>query len=154
MFFESYGAGMAPKEAKKRGWIFMSPRSVNAAVPACLSWLREELGIKPRKVFVMGHSMGGGVALGGGTASAKPDALALFAPASGGVIPATYKETPIFLAVGKQEMPMLRTSASRLGTEIAKRQKSVFKEYEQCEHLMIVADASADAFAFFDNVQN
>jgi hypothetical protein len=52
MFFESYGAGVGPKEAQKRGWVFMSPRSVPGAVPACLAWLREERDITPRKVFI------------------------------------------------------------------------------------------------------
>jgi predicted esterase len=152
MFFESYGAGAAPAEAAKRGWVFMSPRSTPGAVPACLAWLREERGIKPRKVFVMGHSMGGGLALSSGTLAAKPDALALFAPASGGSLPAELATTPVFLAVGKQEIMMLRTTATRLGAELSKRADCVFKEYDRCEHLMIVADAVTDAFTFFDKV--
>jgi predicted esterase len=152
MFFESYGAGVGPKEAQKRGWVFMSPRSVPGAVPACLAWLREERDITPRKVFVMGHSMGGAVALSKETLGAKPDALALFAPASGGRLPADTRGMPIFLAVGKQEMAMLRTTASQLGSEITARPNSKFKEYDRCEHLMIVAEAMTDAFAFFDNL--
>ncbi|MGE0000553.1 MAG: hypothetical protein AB7F50_07445 [Fimbriimonadaceae bacterium] len=152
MFFESYGAGVGPKSARKRGWIFMSPRSVPGAVPACLAWLREERGITPRKVFVMGHSMGGAVALSKETLSAKPDALALFAPASGGRLPAEARDLPVFLAVGKQEMAMLRTTASQLGVEIAARPGNSYIEYDRCEHLMIVAEAMAEAFAFFDKV--
>ena len=152
MFFESYGAGAAPKEAKKRGWVFMSPRSGTGAVPACLAWLRDQRRMNPRKVFVMGHSMGGGLALSKETLGAKPDALALFAPATAGSLPTAIGDTPVFLAVGKQEMAMLRTSAARLGIQLEKRPKSIYKQYDRCEHLMIVAEAAADAFRFFDKL--
>lgn len=152
MFFESYGAGICREEAERRGWILMSPRSSASAVAACLAWLREERGMRPRKVFVMGHSMGGGMALSREVLAVPPSAIALFAPAAGGSLPAALGSIPVFLAVGKQEIMMLRGSASRLGAELASRPGSSYREYDRCEHLMIVADAAKDAFRFFDRL--
>ncbi len=90
----------------------------------------------------MGHSMGGGLALGSG--ALKPTALALFAPAAGS-IPEDLASTPVFLGVGKQEMAMLATSAQRLRPKVTE-----FREYSPCEHLMIVADGLPDAYRFFE----
>ncbi|MBX7132758.1 MAG: hypothetical protein K1X67_08795 [Fimbriimonadaceae bacterium] len=145
LFFEGYGGGLAVQEALKRGWVFLSPRASGSAAADSLQWLREVRGIKPTRVFVMGHSMGGGLALG--TGALKPSAIAVFAPAATG-IPANLAEAPIFLAVGAQEMGMLKTGASRMSEAVKK--KGEFREYDPCEHLMIVADAVPDAYRFFD----
>jgi predicted esterase len=145
LFFEGYGAGLGVSEAKKRGWVFLSPRATPNASRDALQWLEEVRGIKPRRLFIMGHSMGGGLALG--TGDLKPSAIALFAPAAR-AIPKNLETTPIFLAVGKQEILMLRTGALALA-EAVKRQGE-FKEYDPCEHLMIVAEALPDAYRFFD----
>jgi predicted esterase len=145
LFFEGYGAGIAVREAKKRGWVFLAPRATPSGAKNALDWLKEVRGIQPKRLFVMGHSMGGGLALA--TGALKPNALALFAPAAR-TIPPDLAETPIFLAVGKQEMMLLRSNASALATVV--KRKGEFREYDPCEHLMIVADAVPDAFRFFD----
>lgn len=145
LFFEGYGAGLAVQEAKKRGWVFLSPRATPSAARDALKWLEEVRGIQPKRLFVMGHSMGGGLALG--TGELKPTAIALFAPAARS-IPENLSRTPIFLAVGKQEMMMLRTGALGLAETVKKQGE--FKEYDPCEHLMIVAEALPDAYRFFD----
>lgn len=142
LFFEGYGGGLAAKEATRRGWVFISPRATSAAAADSLAWLREVWKLDPKRIFVLGHSMGGGLALGSG--ALKPTALALFAPAAG-TIPDGLATTPIFLAVGKQEMAMLATTAQRLRPKVAE-----FREYSPCEHLMIVADALPDAYRFFE----
>lgn len=149
MFFESYGRGLAAKEALKRGWVFVSPSSTMTASQNAVNWLQTVRGLKLGKVFVMGHSMGGGIALGSGRMTPKPSAVALFAPAAGS---AAKRDTqvPIFLAVGKQEIGMLRNSVLALSRDMSSRADFKFKEFDPCEHLMIVADALPDAYAFFD----
>jgi len=142
LFFEGYGGGLAAKEATRRGWVFLSPRATSAAAADSLAWLREVWKLDPKRIFVMGHSMGGGLALGSG--ALKPTALALFAPAAGS-IPEDLASTPVFLGVGKQEMAMLATSAQRLRPKVTE-----FREYSPCEHLMIVADGLPDAYRFFE----
>lgn len=145
LFFEGYGAGLGVQEAKKRGWVFLSPRATPSAARDALKWLEEVRGIQSKNLFVMGHSMGGGLALG--TGDLNPTAIALFAPAARS-IPENLSQTPIFLAVGKQEMMMLRTGALALAEAVQKQGQ--FKEYDPCEHLMIVAEALPDAYRFFD----
>lgn len=142
LFFEGYGAGAAVAEANKRGWVFVAPRASGSAASDSFAWITEFLGRKPERVFVMGHSMGGRLALG--TGGLNPSAVALFAPAAGSV-PENLSRTPIFVAVGKQEMSMLQSTAAGLKPKAAQ-----FKEYDPCEHLMIVADAVYDAYRFFD----
>jgi predicted esterase len=147
LFFEGYGNGLAVKEAKTRGWVFLSPRSAPGAADAALAWLKEVRGIVPKRLLVMGHSMGGGIALT--TANLKPDALALFAPAAMR-IPAELASTPIFLAVGQQEIMMLRANSAAMGKSLGPNCE--FRVYDPCEHLMIVADAVGEAYRFFDKV--
>lgn len=145
LFFEGYGGGLAVEEAIRRGWVFLSPRATSSATADSLAWLKEVWGVEPKRVFVMGHSMGGGLALG--TGSLKPTGLALFAPAAGAV-PESLAKTPIFLAVGKQEMSMLLANAGRMREKVTE-----FKEYAPCEHLMIVADAVPDAYRFLEKLE-
>lgn len=149
MFFESYGRGLAAKEALKRGWVFMSPRSSASAAQDCLNWLSSVRGLNVGKVFAIGHSIGGGIALGSGKLTPKPSAVALFAPAAGGA-PKRDTMVPIFLALGKQEIGMLRNSVLALSRDMSSREDFKFKEYDPCEHLMIAADALPDAYTFFD----
>jgi pimeloyl-ACP methyl ester carboxylesterase len=144
MFFDAYGNGLAVRLAQARGWIFLSPRSTPTAAGTALAWLREDRGLSPGPVFVIGHSMGGGHAL---ASAQRPAALALFAPAAG-ALPAGLKDVPIFLAVGQQELPMLRSGAERLAASLGPQGE--FRQYPRSEHLMIVADALPDAYRFFD----
>jgi len=147
LFFEGYGAGAAPAEAKRRGWVFISPRASTNCIGDSLNWLKETRGISPGKLFVLGHSMGGGIALAGN--GPKPNAIAAFAPAARSVSP-KLADVPIFLAVGKQEIGMLRQGADTLAKTLPKGSES--KVYDPCEHLMIVAEAARDAYRFFDRV--
>lgn len=149
LFFEAYGNGLAVQESLKRGWVFISPRATPTAIENSLEFLKKRFAIVPERLFVMGHSMGGGLALQ--SARHAPDGLALFAPA-GAQIPEPLRKTPIFLAVGKQEMPPLLASARRMAEQIAGESRSKYVEYEHCEHMMIVADALPAALAFFDGL--
>lgn len=149
MFFESYGRGICVTEALKRNWVFISPRSSNTAINDSLEWLVKVRKLRVEKLFIMGHSMGGGIALNA-SPSLKPAAVALFAPA-GSRSSDTMKTVPTFLAVGKQEMTMLASSAKALSRNLAAG--SAFREYDNCEHLMIVAEGAKDAYAFFDQIK-
>lgn len=153
MFMEGYGAGLALRLAKERGWSFLSPRSGPRAAQDALDYFVTYMGIAPRRLFVMGHSMGGGLTLQSGSLSRKPDAVALFAPAGTGVPPA-LAEVPMFLAVGAQELAMLRMGAQNLARSQAGRENFEFRTYDPSEHLMIVADALPDAFRFLDRRAN
>lgn len=148
MFFESYGRGSAVTQALKRNWIFVSPRAGSDAVNDVLDWLTNVRGIKVNKLFILGHSMGGGLALGANP-KIKPAAIAGLAPAVVRMSDAA-KATPTFIAVGKQENGALLTSVNNLVKQNSERTDFEFKEYDPCEHLMVVAEALPDVYAFFD----
>lgn len=101
MFFESYGRGLAASEAVKRGWAFVAPRAGSTCVNDALDWVSSVRGVTIGKVFLLGHSMGGGVVLSG-KFSVVPAAVAAFAPAALKVSD-DLASVPLYVAVGKQE---------------------------------------------------
>lgn len=149
LFFDGYGRGLAVSEAMKRNWAFIAPRSSATAVKDSLAWVKRIRGWTPKRVIVMGHSMGGGLALQSGSVDPKPSAVVLFAPA-GRQVPESLKDVTMYLAVGKQEIMMLGASAQ----EIRKSRESApgfrFNLVDPCEHLMIVAEALPDAYKWLD----
>jgi hypothetical protein len=162
MFLKSYGAGICASEATKRGWIFMSPDSTGRAVRDCLLWL-EAHEIKVGRLILLGHRMGGGVAatyagksLAANVTSGanegldrKPDAVALFAPATQLLSP-TMDQIPTYVAVGKQEMMMLVGGIQKIRNQGKDWAKFMYEESDPCEHLMIVADKAKAAYEFID----
>lgn len=149
LFYEGYGLGLAVKESLRRGWVFASPRSAPSAPGDVIAWMKKVRNWTPKRVIIMGHSMGGALALQTGALTPKPSALVLFAPA-GRSVPAALSEVPLFLAVGRQEIMMLGASA-----ESIKKQKEGSPHFrhllvDPCEHLMIVAEALPEAFKWLD----
>lgn len=151
LFFEGYGRGLAAQEALKRGWVFIAPRMSQTGAKDVMDWLTNERKLKVNKLFVMGHSAGGALAMMAMSLDRKPDAAALFAPASGR-FNKEWTELPLFYAVGKQEFPQILRSARALSKELDQRRDFKYVEYDPCEHLMIVAEAARDAYAFLDVV--
>lgn len=153
MFFESYGAGLAVELAQERGWAIVSPQSTPQAVADVMGWIEEIHGFQPETLFVMGHSMGGGVAMQ--SRAFIPAAIALFAPAGTQMHP-DLRVVPTFLAVGAQEMMMLRFGALSLRSQLEEAlgtERSEFLEVANSEHLMIVVDALPQAFEFLARVR-
>lgn len=150
MFFDAYGNGLGATLALRRSWVFVSPRTGATAVADVLAWLRGPRRLNVGRVFLMGHSMGGGVALSAAESMReRPAAMALFAPAAR-AIPSSLASVPTYLAVGKQEIPMLATSARTMGQGLQGRRDAQFQEFDPSEHLMVVTDALPAAFRFFD----
>jgi len=151
LFFEGYGSGKSVDLAMKRGWIFAAPRSSGTSVQDIVAWMKDVRGISVGRVFVIGHSMGGMQAVNTLKGEPKPAALGLFAPATS-LSQKTIEGVPVFLAVGDQEMQMLRTMAEKasplLGT------LGQYKSYPNCEHLMVVAEGIEDCYRFLDKVPN
>jgi hypothetical protein len=147
-FFDADGQGSAVKMALDRGWVFASPHPSPRAAIDVLEWIRTNRKLKVAHVFLIGHSTGAATVLSSFEGlSPRPTALALFSPASNGAT-ISYPSLPIFWAVGKQDalLSMRMTHPQTNG-----RRDSVLQEFDGCEHLMTVADGSADAFKFFDS---
>lgn len=143
LFFEGYGGGLAVELAKDRNWAFLSPASSPTACKDALDWVAERVGSAPKTVFVIGHSMGGGLALST-AGSVTPKAVAVFAPA-GRNRGSGLESTPLWVGVGKQELMMLAGNARALRVDAQE-----YREYDPCEHLMIVACGLEDAYKFLD----
>lgn len=158
MFFESYGAGQAVKECEKRGWLLVAPRSGlslggdGPPVAQVLAALADRYPFDPKKVFVVGHSMGAMQATAQ-AAGGKFAAVALLGGAGRVSRTEAFAELPVFIGVGDKDGLAL-TGARRLNQAlVASGAKAVtFKEYPGVEHLVIVRQALPDAFELFDAV--
>lgn len=151
LFFDGYGRGQAVGLAQKRGWALVAPRASATGAADALAWFTKTTGKTPGRIVIMGHSMGGAMALMTGRLPIKPSAVVLFAPASGRV-PAELEGVPMFLSVGKQEMMMLAGSAQQLQRQLEGKPHFKYKVVDPCEHLMIVADALPAAYEWLDSL--
>lgn len=69
MFMDAYGAGLIKKLADEKGFVVASPQvgpftARTAAFDTLVDTLAREYTIDPQRVYVIGHSLGGGVAAG------------------------------------------------------------------------------------------
>jgi predicted esterase len=157
MFFESYGAGHIVKECQKRGWLLLSPRSGLLGTPpvaAIIDKLRERYPIDPKRVFLVGHSMGAGQAID--LVQRQPGKFAAVANLGGGGRvrdKERFATLPVFVGVGTADFALKssRSLVKALGDAGAKNVTA--KEYPDLEHLVIVREALPDVFALFDTVK-
>lgn len=149
LFMDGYGNGIAVKLASERGWGFVAPRLGQTAVADCLDWIEAVHGQRPSQVFLMGHSAGGAILSATPETEPRASAIAYFAPA-GNRIPAWQEDLPLFLAVGEREMMMLVSGFNRMADQVRERGNATVRRYPNTEHLMIVAEAMADAYGIFD----
>lgn len=155
-FFEAYGAGRAVKECEARGWVLVAPEGglgFGSAPPVAeiLAKLAERYPLDAGRVFLVGHSMGAGQALG---LAATGKYAAVAALGGGGRVgkPAAFAELPTFVGVGDRDS-LAVTGARALNKALAAAgaKRLTYKEYEGVEHLVIVREALPDAFAVFDD---
>ncbi|MFN7017751.1 MAG: alpha/beta fold hydrolase [Fimbriimonadales bacterium] len=153
LFFEGYGLGITLKEAEKRGWAVIAPRAEMslAHVGGALDAVQKLLPVDPKRIYLMGHSMGGAHSFA--AIAQFPDrfrAVAIFAGA--GQPTQVAPELPILMTVGEQEMAMLKNNIESAYRRLQGLNLKTldYKKYDGCDHLMIVREAMPDAFAFFD----
>lgn len=155
MFVEAYGEGRVTKEAIARGWIVISPSTSANALEDSLQWLQDRFKISPGRLVLLGHSMGGGVALRMAQNRVqnrqRVDALVLMAPA---IAPnaALPPDVPVFTVVGQREIGMLRTNILGFARRNETRPGFSFRELPNSEHLMVVSDAIDLTYVFLDRV--
>lgn len=157
LYFDGYGNGIVPRLAAERGWLVVAPRAGGGLgagpapdVPAILDELAKRYPIDPKRVYLVGHSMGAAhavelaqrnpgrysavAALGGGGRLTKPEAL---------------KGVRFFVGCGKEDFALPTATALHKGLTAAGA-SATLKEYEDVEHLLIVRQAAADVFNFFE----
>lgn len=156
LYFDAYGNGIVPRLATERGWIVVAPRveglfGAGAApnVPAILDELAKRYPIDPKRVYLVGHSMGAAHAVE--LAQKNPDRYAAVAALGGGgrvTKGETLKGVRYFVGCGTDDFAL--AGAKTLHRELEKAGVSAaFKEYADIEHLLIVREAAGDVFKFF-----
>ncbi|MBN9123004.1 MAG: hypothetical protein J0I06_28350 [Planctomycetes bacterium] len=155
LFFEGYGAGQVVTECRKRGWLLIAPRSGlglvgPSPVPALLDELAKRYPIDPKRVFVVGHSMGAKQAVD--LVQKHPAKFAAVAALGGAGAVSDVKPfagLPTFVGVGEKDALALG-AARGLNKALAGAKKLTYKEYPHVEHMVIVREALSDVFAVFD----
>jgi predicted peptidase len=155
MFFDVYGHGGTVTACKDRGWMMVATRAGSLfGAPPPVADIVDELSkmypIDPKRVFVLGHSMGAShtvavlqaspgrfaaaAALGGGGSVRKADAV---------------KGLPIYVACGSEDFAL--SGAKSLSRNLEKAGAQVtFREFPAVEHVVIVQACLKEMFAFFD----
>lgn len=157
MFFDVYGHGGTVKACKDRGWMMVATRAVSLfGAPPPVADIVDELSkmypVDPKRVFVLGHSMGAShtvavlqaspgrfaaaAALGGGGSVRKPDAV---------------KNLPVYVACGSEDFALGGAKSLCRNLENAGA-KVTFKEFSAVEHVVIVQACLKEMFAFFDAI--
>ncbi len=154
MFFETYGAGRVVDQALKRGWLVVAPRqnlfNLPLDIAAMTDVLDKSFKIDRSRIMLLGHSMGAGQVIR--QASLHPDLpVAVVALGGGNRLNNAAKLTPIrwFVAAGDQDFG--RGGARQLHNSLdSAGVASVYRDYPNVEHLVIVQAAIDDVFRFLD----
>jgi predicted esterase len=156
-YFDGYGNGIVPRLASERGWLVIGPRTEGLLggpappVPAILDELARRYPIDPKRVYLIGHSMGARQALQ--LAQDNPGRFAAIALLGGrGEVskPGALAGVRFFVGCGKAD-PALDAARKLARALEAAKVPVVLKEYDDVEHLMIVREAAADVFKFFES---
>lgn len=155
MFFETYGAGKLIALARERGWIVISPRQgllgLSMNLEQMTDALAEYLPIDTEQIYVVGHSMGAGAAMGQ-VAACPTKIRAVAAIGGGGRVPtsAASKKIHYFVAAGSRDFG--RGQAFALSGGLKEQHcDTIYREYKDIEHMVIVQAALDDVFKFFDS---
>jgi predicted esterase len=156
LFFDGYGAGRIVTECKRRGWVLVAPRCGLISTPAAAvaAALRERYPIDPKRVFVVGHSMGAGQAAE--VVQQTPGAFAGLAVLGGGGRvrdTAFWKDFPVFVGVGTADFAERSGRAFAAALTAAGAARVTLKGYPDADHLLIVREALPDVFAAWDEVR-
>ncbi len=160
MFFETYGNGQIVKLCKERGWLLVSPRAglgfgLTAGPPVgeIVDELAKRYPIDAKRVFIVGHSMGSGMAFE--AVQKYPGKFAAVAGLGGGGAvrkAEVFAELPVFIGVGDKDFALRTAKGLQTALEKAKATKVTYKEYPDVEHLVIVREALGDVFDLFDKL--
>lgn len=153
LFFDAYGHGEVVRQCEKRGWLLVATRATGfiglPPTTAIIDELATRYPVDPKRVYLIGHSMGAGhatalaqrdpgryaavAALGGGARVGKPDAL---------------QSIPFFIGCGTEDF--IIGGARALHKSLQGATQVRFQEYPDIEHIVIVQAALGDVFKWFE----
>lgn len=155
LFFDGYGDGETVRQCRQKGWFMVATRAggfLGAMPPVAeiVDELAKYYPIDPKRIYIVGHSMG--AAHTAAVAQASPGRFAAIAALGGGGSvrkPAAIKALPVFVGCGNQDFAL--SAAKSLVASLEKAAADVqYREYPNVEHLVIVQAAIRDVVAFFD----
>jgi acetyl esterase/lipase len=156
MFFDGYGNGKIVRLCQERGWILVAPRlspfAAGMKTDSLVAELAKRWPIDPKRVFVVGHSMGALLAVQ--AAKAAPEKIAAVAALGGGqkVDAAPLVNVPFFIGVGSHDFLLRNVKTLHDSLSEAEVKTVIYREYPDLEHLVIVQEALPEVFTFFDGV--
>lgn len=157
LFFDGYGDGYVVRMCQERGWLLLAPRAPGFVSAAPLGGMLDTLAarypIDPKRVFVLGHSMGAAHTVQ--LVQANPGRFAAAAAMGGGGVvrtPDAVKDVPWFVGVGTEDFALRSSRSLRDALKKAGVSRLGYREYADVEHMVIARAALPDAFALFDAV--
>ncbi len=146
IFIDAYGAGITPFTAREQGVLLVSPATVGfGASPLnfdiLLAQLRTEYNIDTTRVYVLGHSMGAGVAAR--LASQRPAAIAAAVCLAGGSA-VTVAGAPPILFIGAALDPIVPAKGVRLAA--SGTPTGTYQELANEGHTLMVRNGIRSAF--------
>lgn len=150
MFFEGYGAGCLKQLADRHGLIVVAPLTYmvmgNGAVfDGIVEAIGMNYSIDPKRIYVLGHSMGGGAAAG--LAMQRPDTIAAVCCMAGtGRFNAGAKIPPVLLLAGELD-PLIPASRIKDGADAAAKSglPVEYREAKDYGHTLLVGAKLGEA---------
>ncbi len=158
-WFDGYGGGQAKELCAQRGWMLAAPRCDGdedaAKLDAIVASLAERYPIDMKRVFVVGHSRGGGSALKAlSQAPTQFRAVATIGAALPTDALASITSSQLFLAAGEHDFARVSVEAMHAALAKAGSKTASLHIYPQAEHWLAVTDALPDVFAWLDQRAN
>ena len=153
MFFESYGDGGLIDLCRRNGWSIVAPRQTlfgkGIELDELLDELQSHLSFDPKRVYVVGHSMGAAQAIS--QVSRHPSRVRAVAAIGGGGSPTKsdeFAKIPFYVAAGERDfgLPRAKSLAAALKTLGATVE---FEQIKDVEHMVIVQAVLGEIEQFF-----
>lgn len=154
LFFDSYGDGLAADLCARRGWYLAAPRAGLGTpdLAGLVDALLQRYPVDPRRVFVVGHSMGAAMAVAATTP--RPDRFAgVAALGGGGAVSRNAALAPLPFLVLAGERDFGRSGAASLRRQLeAAGAGVVWRVLPEVEHWSVVQFGLPEVFGWFDRL--
>lgn len=152
MFMDAYGAGIIKETADKHGFLLVTPRTYDyggSGIGEMFDALIEAIGydydIDANRIYVLGHSMGGGAT--NNLINARPTMIAAAAPICGfRELTTSAEETPPTLVIAAEHDPLARPGRVEPGAKkaIDAGLPVEYKLMKNYGHTLVVGDIMHD----------
>lgn len=156
MFMDAYGAGIIKETADKHGFLLVTPRtydyggnSLGEMFDALIEAIGYDYDIDAKRIYVLGHSMGGGTT--NNLINIRPTILAAASPICGfRALTTSAAETPPTLVIAAEHDPLARPGRVEPGAQkaIDEGLPVEYKLMKNYGHTLVVGDIMHDTIAW------